>query len=497
MRDRPRPMLVPTQSSSAKTGFAAAVIWLILLLPDLSARYSFGWDSAQFARGVEHYDIAAHQPHPPGYPLWVLGARLLTPVAGNPYRAQIALGMAFSIAGLLLFRAMARKLLGGDEQLALGATMLLGFSPLICLYANSSQVYAVDLFASCLGGWLAAELWQPGVRRGRVLAGFAAIALTAGFRPSGATFLLPLLGIALLRTRDIKLIAQAVMVTAACWLAWLTPTAMTVGGFRAMSQMNNLQATLSFAKTSVLFGAPPIVHAHMIAEACIYFAIALSGFAIPVAMGFASRSPARVCQTPWWFFALWMGPNLAVLFLLHCSQPGYIMLTVPPTALLLVRLVGAASLRTYAAGVAFALVVTYLPYERLMHPAQNTLAFLFLRSTPRISRIVEGTQREIREQIDHNVPTRADGKKRKILCRFQRFEAPNIRTLTYDFADIDWMDLESQPAETRPDAWLCDGGGLPPAVRAAFPKARRAAGNRFYSLWLPGDEIVIRTPQPR
>jgi hypothetical protein len=479
--------LMPVRSFSLVTP-AFAALWLILLLPDLSARYSFGWDSSQFARGVEHFDIAAHQPHPPGYPLWVMSARVLTPVAGNPYRAQIVLALLFTIGGLFLLRAAALRIFSGDERTALGATLLAAFSPVVCLYANSSQVYAVDLFASCLGGWLAAALWS-GAWGPRLLLGFAGIALSAGFRPSGATFVLPLLGIALLwRTRDIGRIVQAVAVTGAIWLAWLTPTAMSVGGFQALSQLNSVQASTSFAKTSVFFGAPPIVHAHMIAEVCIYFAIALSGFAIPVVMRLFMRGRefAAAAAVPWWFFALWMGPCLGLVFALHCSQPGYVILAVPPLALLLARTMPGAGTPVIAAGVAFSLLVTYLPYERLMDPARHTLPFLFLRATPRISRMVESTQREIREAIDRNVPPPAGGQKRKMFCFFHRFEAPNIRTLTYDFRDIDWAVLESQPANARPDAWLCDGGGLPAAVRAAFPAARQVAGTRFYSLWLPG-----------
>lgn len=479
-------MSVLSQPFPIKLGFAA--LWLILLLPDLGVHYSFGWDSSQFARAVEHFDIAAHQPHPPGYPLWVMSTRVLTPFTGNAYRAQVLLAMLFTIASLRFFRSLARRIFGEDESLGTGATILVAFSPVVCLYANSSQVYAVDLFASCLGGWLAAELWSGNARRGLVLAGFAGIALTAGFRPSGATFLLPLLGVALLRTRNVTLMVQAIAITGACWLAWLTPTVMTVGGFEAMSRLNSLQASGSFAKTSVFFGAPPIVHAHMIAEVAIYFAIALAGFTIPVVMRFVRSSEVAVVSVPWWFFALWMAPNLGLVFLLHCSQPGYVMLTVPPAALLLTRLAGAASpLRIFAAGAVLALTVTYLPYERLMDPARHTLPFLFLRSTPRISRMIEETQREIREQIDRNVPLRTTGQKRRMLCSFHRFEAPNIRTLTYDFRDIDWMDLESQPPTAKPDAWLCDGSGLPAAVRAAFPGARPVAGNRFYSLWLPGE----------
>ena|SRR5450759_5066159 len=32
-------------------------------------------DSINFALGVRHFDVAHHQPHPPGYPLFILAAK--------------------------------------------------------------------------------------------------------------------------------------------------------------------------------------------------------------------------------------------------------------------------------------------------------------------------------------------------------------------------------------------------------------------------------------
>jgi Dolichyl-phosphate-mannose-protein mannosyltransferase len=480
------------------------VLWLATLLPDLGARYSFGWDSSQFDRAVTHFDIARHQPHPPGYPLWVLALRGLTPVAGNPNRAQVLLAFLFTLAALCFFRALARALLGDPEGLS--AMLLLAFSPLTCLYANSSQVYAVDLFSSCFAGWLASELWLGRTRR--AVPGFAVMALAAGFRPSGVVFLLPLLCIAMWRY-GLKNPVQAglgVLAGGACWLAWYAPTAMLSGGFSALSALNRSQMAISFGKTSVFYGAPAMTHARMVVEACLYFAVAISSFALPLAASLWSRPkrdldlPSRA--RPAWatpaFFVLWIGPNLAVVYLFHCSQPGYVLLSVPPLALLLAWVTRRTlnGLAWTAAGVAAALLVGYFPYERFMNPGSTALPFLLLRSTPRISRLVETSQRDIRALID-SMPGRPEQK--LLLCLRRKFEAPNIRTVTYDFSDVVWADFEGPafrvftpreggvsftlPGSVRSVAWLCDQEGLPAAVRAQFPHVRQIAGNRLFSFW--------------
>lgn len=45
------------------------------------------WDETLFARGILNFDLAAHFPHPPGFPGWLAIGHLLTPVVGDPLRA--------------------------------------------------------------------------------------------------------------------------------------------------------------------------------------------------------------------------------------------------------------------------------------------------------------------------------------------------------------------------------------------------------------------------
>src|SRR3990170_2181198 len=41
------------------------------------ARMLYNWDAVQFALALKEYDVAKHQPHPPGYILYVGLGRLL------------------------------------------------------------------------------------------------------------------------------------------------------------------------------------------------------------------------------------------------------------------------------------------------------------------------------------------------------------------------------------------------------------------------------------
>ena len=95
------------------------MLWLGAALPRVGARYSWDWDSSQFDRAVEKFDVSLHQPHPPGYPLWVLAMKALTPLLGSPNSAQVVLSLLFTITGLMFFSSLARELLGSEGGLAL------------------------------------------------------------------------------------------------------------------------------------------------------------------------------------------------------------------------------------------------------------------------------------------------------------------------------------------------------------------------------------------
>ncbi|MBN1276884.1 MAG: glycosyl transferase, partial [Deltaproteobacteria bacterium] len=52
------------------------IVTILTRLP-FTSRLLYHWDSVQFALGLEDYDITVHQPHPPGYFLYVMLGRLV------------------------------------------------------------------------------------------------------------------------------------------------------------------------------------------------------------------------------------------------------------------------------------------------------------------------------------------------------------------------------------------------------------------------------------
>src|SRR6202521_747363 len=68
-------------------------------------------DSGQFALGVEKYDLAAHHPHPPGYPLYIAVLKLLAMLGVDSLHGMVALSILAAALGAGLIVALTARLL--------------------------------------------------------------------------------------------------------------------------------------------------------------------------------------------------------------------------------------------------------------------------------------------------------------------------------------------------------------------------------------------------
>src|SRR6185295_7552782 len=79
----------------------AAALSLLTVLSRLPyrARMLYIWDAVQFALALREYDVVKHQPHPPGYILYVALGRLVHGWTGDPAAAYVVLAVLFSGLG--------------------------------------------------------------------------------------------------------------------------------------------------------------------------------------------------------------------------------------------------------------------------------------------------------------------------------------------------------------------------------------------------------------
>lgn len=165
-----------------------AVVWLAIVWRYIPAHYSYDWDSSQLGRGVTELNIAEHQPHPPGYPVWVAAAAVIAKLAGTIPGAMSILAAAFSLAAFLAFGLLARETIEQGRRWA--PLFLLAFSPPVLFYSAAQASYSADLFVSCMSGYFAVRVAKATPRSFFFFCLFLGIGI--GLRQSAAMFLFPL-----------------------------------------------------------------------------------------------------------------------------------------------------------------------------------------------------------------------------------------------------------------------------------------------------------------
>src|SRR5689334_2760019 len=107
-----------------------ALAFLALHLPYLPQSLE-DLDSINFALGVRHYDVAEHQPHPPGYPVYILLAKGVRTIAGSELNALVLLSVLSGALGVFAIAALVARIRPGDHDWwHIGATVIAVTSPL-------------------------------------------------------------------------------------------------------------------------------------------------------------------------------------------------------------------------------------------------------------------------------------------------------------------------------------------------------------------------------
>ena len=91
---------------SARRALAAlALIFALAHVPFLAPSLE-DIDSVNFALGVRDFDVAAHRPHPPGYPVYIFLGKIATAIAGFGVDAAPSLVEAKALAALSLLAGL-------------------------------------------------------------------------------------------------------------------------------------------------------------------------------------------------------------------------------------------------------------------------------------------------------------------------------------------------------------------------------------------------------
>ncbi|HYK38277.1 ArnT family glycosyltransferase [Alloacidobacterium sp.] len=287
------------------------------------SHYLYDIDSVNFALGMQHFDPRVHQPHPPGYFLYISLGRLLNLLFHDANLALVVLSIVASCGTVALIYFLAWDWF--DQRAARFAGLLFLFSPLAWFHGTVALTYSVEAFFSALLGYLCWRVYCG--RRSYIVPAAVTLGFAAGVRPSSCLFLAPLLLFALSRTK-MKGILVGVMALAVVVCSWFLPMISAAGGSRAyFSALLSLWQAVP-AKDTVFNSSPATSIGRALTIVFIYFLV----------FGAASLAPLR------WprgidasdrgkkiFSIIWIAPALCffTFIFLKFVNSGYLLIMAP------------------------------------------------------------------------------------------------------------------------------------------------------------------------
>jgi Dolichyl-phosphate-mannose-protein mannosyltransferase len=315
---------------------ALSVLTVLSRLP-YRARMLYNWDAVQFALALHEYDVVKHQPHPPGYILYVALGRLVHGGTGDAAAAYVLLAVAFSGAVTFVVYLLARAVY--DRPTALTAAALLAVSPLFWFYGTVGLSYPGEALMASIVAYFAFRALRGSETDAWLAAGY--LGLAGGLRQSLLVLLFPLWLVSVavgVRRPRVVLVGVAILTLAV--LAWFVPMIWLTGGLERYLDASRYLADTVVKPTSIL-GGPLEVTLRMSRYLLESVLVALGPLAVV-----ALLLPWYVRRHGWgqreWFLLVWTVPPVLVYTLVHFGQAGYVLTFLPALVILLARVLLAA-----------------------------------------------------------------------------------------------------------------------------------------------------------
>ncbi|HEY4690063.1 MAG TPA: glycosyltransferase family 39 protein [Anaerolineae bacterium] len=316
------------------TGLALAlfVIGVVSRIP-FHSQLLYHWDSVNFALGMERFDVRLHQPHPPGYLLYVLLGQLVNALTGDANTSLVWISIVFgglTVSGVYL---LGRRLFGRSEAL-IGALFALTM-PAFWFYGEVALTYIIEAFfvtaiaIACLDAM-----------RGSPRAAFASailLGLAGGIRQTTLVLMLPV-WLFSLRRIDWRRRCVALGLLALTCAGWFAPTVILSGGLADYLEASRaigggVLASLELFKGGTSF-LDPFARLGMYSIYGLMLGLVAIGYGL-IKVATQARATLRrwLPDTRFQVLALWLIPNL-ILYAPLVRAPGHTFSFMPALVIL-------------------------------------------------------------------------------------------------------------------------------------------------------------------
>lgn len=307
-----------------------AVVTIISRLPYMT-HYLFAWDSGTVALGTRHFDMLAHEPHPPGYVLYVLTAKILTWFTGDVNASLVWISIIAAAGAVVVLYFLGKEMV--DRRVGLVAALILIFGKVFWANSEIAMSYTVLCFAMLLVVLIGYKFIKNPRNVKYLYWGSFALAIIGGFRQDALLFLIPLwLYITLKFGRPYFWKAWGIVV-AVC-AAWLLGTVFWTSGFGNFFQAFFDQVGYVGSFSVAEHGAGGLrVNYNLFMQ---FLTDSLKGTSLVIFFAGYLISPKKIKNDPRLItLGLWLLPPILFYIFVHLGERGYLLSFLPALILVL------------------------------------------------------------------------------------------------------------------------------------------------------------------
>ncbi len=205
----------------------AIIIFSLIIHLIYRTPYLEDWDSVQFALGLHQYSVVLHQPHPPGYPIYILFGKFLYLFTGSDVQSLTFLSALFGSLAIIPLFFLTKKMFGQTTAYIASIIFILLpiewlLSEVVC--SNMTGLFFTILLAYFIYIWSNNSLTYF---KTAFLGALAAFAL--GIRFTDFPVIIALLGIFIIKIHSWKYFLSLFISFIIGILFWLIPLLLMTG----------------------------------------------------------------------------------------------------------------------------------------------------------------------------------------------------------------------------------------------------------------------------
>lgn len=307
------------------------ILFLIAVVTRIpfTSKLFFHSDSINFALALRKYDVTLHQPHPPGYFLYIMFGRLLNLFVADTNMTFVSISILFSGLTVVAIYYLGRELFG--RKIGIFAATLAIASPNLWFHGEVALTYVIEAFFSTLTAFLCWKTYQGEKRYAWMTA--IVLGIAGGIRQNTPVFLFPL-WLFSMKGLPARRFAAYLALFAVTSMSWFIPMVRMTGGWSAYAGAFQELWLFNTGHNSVLEAGWPALRLYsMTLLGFIAYGLGAGILVLSLAAYVLARRKmtSTVDRRKTLFLSIWILPSVLfhLLIFIHPANPGYALLFLP------------------------------------------------------------------------------------------------------------------------------------------------------------------------